>query len=156
MTMFLIGLASSAVLAQSRPSSLPTLKGIDAIAVLVEYLPTGAKTVGLTEEAIQTDVELKLRLAGIRVVTEQAIVALPGSPYLYVRVTLTDTAEAASVEVELDQDVRLERDGQHVNGVGTWRKGIVLSNPSAQGVRNEVKDFVDRFLNDWLSVNTKK
>jgi hypothetical protein len=68
--MLLIGLASSSVRAQSRPASLPTLKGIGAVAVLVEYLPTGAKTLGLTEETIQTDVELKLRLAGMRVVTE--------------------------------------------------------------------------------------
>jgi hypothetical protein len=71
-------------------------------------------------------------------------------------VTLTDSAEAARIEVELDQNVRLERDGQFVSGVGTWRKGIVLLNPNAQGARNAVKDFVVIFLNDWLSVNPKK
>ena len=32
----------------------------------------------------------------------------------------------------------------------------VVGNPTAQIIRNQIKDHVDMFLNDWLSVNPKK
>ena len=31
-----------------------------------------------------------------------------------------------------------------------------MSNPTGHDLRNLVKDLVDEFLNDWLSVNPKK
>jgi hypothetical protein len=110
--------------------------------VLVEDLPDGAKVLGLTKDAIQTDVELKLRLAGMRVVTTQEEVAkLPGSPSLYVNVNVSDSrAGAASVDVELDQNAVLERNGKFTIGVTTWTTGTVIVNPSVQGIRNWIKD----------------
>jgi hypothetical protein len=50
--------------------------------VLIEGLPDGAKVLGLSEDMIKTDVELKLRLAGMRVTTMEDALNLPGSPYL--------------------------------------------------------------------------
>jgi hypothetical protein len=58
MAMVLIGISSSSVSAQTYSSA--TLKGIGAVRVVVEALPDGAKVLGLSREAIQTDVELKL------------------------------------------------------------------------------------------------
>jgi hypothetical protein len=153
-TMFVIGLATPFAQAQSRRSA--SLKGISALTVLVEELPYSAKNLGLTDDAIQTDVELKLRLGGLRVVTQGEALAVPGMPTVYIRITVTDDARAASIEVELDQNALLERNQEPVVGVGTWQKAVLVSNPSAQGIRNTVKDLLDRFLNDWLSVNPKK
>jgi hypothetical protein len=33
---------------------------------------------------------------------------------------------------------------------------MVLLHPTAQSIRDDVKDLCDQFLNDWLSVNPKK
>jgi hypothetical protein len=154
--MLFIGSIPSFVRAQGDAFSNATLKGIGAVFVVIEDLPDGAKVLGLTREMLQTDVELKLRLAGIRVATEEEGSKLPGAPHIYTRVNLTDRANAASIEVNLEQNVLLERNGDLLIGAVTWQAGGVLGNPTAQGIRDRIKDLADEFLNDWLSVNPKK
>jgi hypothetical protein len=152
----LIGVNSAYVQAQDFATRRATLKGIDAVSVIVEDLSDGAKLIGLTRETIQTDVELKLRLAGMRVTTQEESYTLPGMPSLYIRVTLTDHAEAASIEGQLWQNVKLDRNGQSAFGATTWSTILVTTHPHAQTIRENVKDVVDEFLNAWLSVNPKK
>jgi hypothetical protein len=77
---FLIVLTSPSVQAQNPDAAI--LRGISAVGVLIEGLPDGAKVLGLSEDMIKTDVELKLRLAGMRVTTMEDALNLPGSPYL--------------------------------------------------------------------------
>jgi hypothetical protein len=80
--MFLIGVAAPSVRAQDVFAK--TLKGISAVYVVVESLPDGAKALNLTIDSIQNDVELKLRLAGMRVLSQQEGESLPGAPHVYV------------------------------------------------------------------------
>jgi len=133
-----------------------SLKGITAVSVVVENLPEGAKVLGLTAETIQTDVELKLRLAGMQVVPAIESAKYNGAPYVYVNVNLTDGAEAVSIMVELEQDATLLRNGQYVGSVPTWSKSMIISHPTTQALRDSTKDLTDRFLNTWLSVNPRK
>jgi hypothetical protein len=161
MTMLLIGIATQPVHAQATGLAIATLKGISAVAVAVEQLPDRAKAVGLTEESIQTDVELKLRLAGMRVVPKEEVDKVPGAPWLYVRVNVrhvTDNIEAAHIDVFLCQGAILERNGQVAPITVTWFTGqlSVLGTNAAETLRDETKDLIDEFLNDWLSVNPKK
>jgi len=131
-----------------------SLKGIGAVRVVVEDLDDDAKALGLDEQTIQTDAELKLRLAGMRVLSDAEWIVALGQPYLYLRVTAT--GGAAAYEVALCQNARLGRNGDLAAGVITWSQLSADSNPTAAGVRNGIKDLVDTFLNDWLSVNPKK
>ncbi len=149
---FTLGVASRSISAQDRRN----LKGINSVFVVVETLPNGARKLGLSEGIVQTDVEQKLRLAGLRVVTDQEGENLPGSPYLFVRLIATDPPEAAAVEIGLNQNVTLERNGDFAPEVATWEKIHVIANPSGQAVRDKIKDLADEFLNDWLDVNPKK
>ncbi|MGO9641717.1 MAG: hypothetical protein ACLP1Y_10475 [Candidatus Acidiferrales bacterium] len=156
-TVFLIVASSLFVQAQvTAPSDTSTLKGIRTVYVLIEDLPDGAKVLGLSGDAIQTDVELRLRLAGIHVVTQEEGLKLPGAPHLYVNVNLTDDARALGIDVQLAQNVLLERNSLFVPSAATWSKGFTGENPTAQIIRDRIKDLVDMFLNDWLSVNPKK
>jgi hypothetical protein len=152
MTVFSIGFTSPSVRAQDPDG----LKGISIVYVLVEDVPEGAKKLGLTAETIQNDVELKLLLAGMGVATLKDGHNLPGRPHVYVRFTLTKGAEAASIQVELDQDAVLDRNAKHAPSVITWYTGYLLPNPTAQSIRDYIKGGVDKFLNAWLSVNSKK
>jgi hypothetical protein len=156
MTILFIGVSSPPTPAQESRFPNSTLKGIRAVSVLVEDLPDGAKVLGLTKNAIQTDVELKLRLAGMGVATEKEWLQLPGMPVLYINVNLTNPVIAASVDLELQQNIRLERNDMVVANVSTWDTGVLLANPTAQAIREKIKDKVDGFLNAWLSVNPKK
>jgi hypothetical protein len=132
------------------------LKGISVVYVLVEDAPEGAKRLGLTAESIQSDVELKLLLAGMGVATLKDGHTLPGRPHVYVRFTLTKGGEAASIQVELDQDAVLDRNAERAPSVMTWYAGYLLANPTAQGIRDEIKRGVDALTNAWLTVNSKK
>jgi hypothetical protein len=108
------------------------------------------------KDVIQTDVELKLRLAGISVVTLEEDRKLPGGPIVWVRVNLTDDAQAANIEVALRQDATLVRNDEPVYAVETWTTILLISRPTdSQRIRDVVKDLVDAFLNAWLSVNPK-
>jgi hypothetical protein len=80
---------------------------------------------------------------------------LDGMPTLSVVVNMTHSAKSTSIDVELHQNALLERNGQVVH-VTTWGTGVLLENPTAQGIRDHIKDSVDRFVNAWLSVNPKK
>ena len=124
--MFLIAVGNPSVLAQDNQLETASLKGMSAIFVLVENLPEGAKVLGLSAETIQTDVELKLRLAGIRVVTQQEGFMLRGAPYAYIQINLTPSANAANVLIEIHQNASLERNSQLAPGVTTWSSGFLM------------------------------
>jgi hypothetical protein len=56
--------------AAATDSEAESLRGISGVYVLVENLSDEARRDGLNEQDIQTDVGLKLRLAGVKVLTE--------------------------------------------------------------------------------------
>jgi hypothetical protein len=143
-----------------------SLMGLKGVYVLVTILPAEAEAGGLNRSAIQTDVELKLRQAGIKVLTETEATAVPGAPSLYVEATLpggkgttTTGLYACSLNVRLEQIVRLERDP--ITGIlaaTTWSApGIVgmVGQENLRMLRDTIKDMVDQFINAWLSVNPK-
>jgi len=138
-----------------------TLKGLSGIYVVVD-LSSDAVDAGLTDDSMRADVELKLRLAGIRVMTSQESMQAPGQPFLSV-VLNTQTRDKAfyyfSITLDLNQRIMLVRDPR-MEGTGvTWSRSWISSvgrNNFAEGVRSQVKDATDSFINAWLAVNPKR
>jgi hypothetical protein len=91
----------------------PTLRGLKEVGVLVEDLGPEIERSGLSITQIQTDVELRLRMAGIKVLSKEEYFETPWSPYLYVHVNVFKAeairAYVYSISVELEQDVYLAR-----------------------------------------------
>ena len=154
--MFLTGPGSPAFQAQETGAGRTTLKGLSAVYVVVEELAESAKALGLEARSIQTDVELRLVQAGMNVVPPEEGKKLPGRPFLYIRITVTKSAEAAYVGVELDQDAQLERNNQRALSVATWDTGTISAHPSDLLIREAVKADVDQFLKGWIAVNPRK
>jgi hypothetical protein len=152
-TLILVAVSSPAVRGDDSNLSRATLKGITSVFVVVENLDDDAKKIGLTEESIKTDVELKLVLAGMSVATKGFEV--PGNTYLYVNVGVLPRV-AASIQVELNQNVLQQRNGEPAFGATTWSLHGEITNPTPQRIRDFIKELVDQFLNAWLSVNSKK
>jgi len=133
-----------------------TLRGIKSMEVVIESLEPDIIRLGLTREMLKTDVELKLRLAGIKVVTEKNL----DEPYLYVCVNIYSSKNppvfSFNVSVQFNQLVYLGRDKNiSFDGV-TWSDGctgIVGTKEMSKFIRDAVKLIVDKFLNDYLSVN---
>ncbi|MDP2997766.1 MAG: hypothetical protein Q8N47_09775 [Bryobacterales bacterium] len=138
-----------------------SLRGLKGVEVMVENLDPEAEADGLSKTMIQTDVELKLRQAGIRVLTKDQVLAAAGRPWLLIHASTfrrkADPLYAYHLDVRLEQDVRLERDPKiMVILATTWsalgRIGTVGSEKLPQ-IRDDIKDQVDQFINAWLSVN---
>jgi hypothetical protein len=148
----------------ARAADDPTsLRGLRGVYVLVESLQPEVERAGLTKAAIQTDAELKLRFAGIRVLTGTEFAKEPGRPYLYLNANVNAIPGKSpwgySTSVELYQVAQLDRDSSFRLEVSTWREGGggASASPStiANRVRSDLKDLVDRFINAYLSVNQK-
>jgi len=142
-----------------------TLKGLRGVYVAVKRLDPEAERDGLFKASLQTDVELKLRQSGIRVLTQEELFAAPGKPLLYVNVHLLPNSDPPSIGlyayaiiVELYQEVRLQRDGSVVVPAATWRAPRVVGTVGASklaGIRGTVKDLTDQFINAYLAANPK-
>jgi len=138
-------------------SSRATLKGLAGVNVLVEDFGDDDRRAGFDERTFQTAAELKLRLAGIKVLTEDEMLSTPGFPRLYVNVismaTEADRIAPYGIDLELHQGARLERNGERANAA-TWSTRSV-GNGGAPYVLEGFKEQMDGFLNAWLSVNPK-
>jgi hypothetical protein len=138
-----------------------SLRGLRGLQVVVEALSTDVEQAGLHKTDIQTDVELKLRLAGIKVLTDEENLKQLGFPILHLNpnVALTKTSPGLayySLDCELHQYVKLTRDESITTEAATWEDGNMGATTNLQHIRDSIKDLVDKFINDYLSVNPKK
>ena len=139
-----------------------SLRGLTGVRVVVEAFAEDAVRDGLRKETVQTDVELKLRMAGIKVLSDKEYFAAEGKPYLYIQVNLLKTPSAGiysvSALVALKQDVLLVRDLVAEVKATTWSAGSVsaIGAPRLREVREHIKALVDEFTKAWLSVNPGK
>ena len=156
LTAGVIGMASvaSPPLLASDDFAISTLRGINAIHVIVEGINPDAVKDGLSIDQLKTDAELRLRKAGI-------VVSDTSSPYVYVRVTLVKAVGsnqyAYDCHVSLEQIITVKAN-QVVTMAATWSRGTVGlagSQRMTRVVRDEVSDLVDEFANAFLSVNPK-
>ena len=160
-------LSLSAVLISGLPSSADdselsraTLEGLTGVYVLVEGFEEVAKRAGFDKRTFQTDVELELRTAGIKVLSREESFETPGHPLLYVQLNplhkRPNEIAAYSVIIIFKQRALLERDPSlRVPGAATWSQGTA-GEGDISDIREEVKDLTDIFINAWFSVNPKE
>jgi hypothetical protein len=142
------------------------LKGIRRVTVLIEELSEASRKVHLSEERLRTIVELKLRMARIRVVSTEADLkdtsSLPyGSPYLYVKVTVMSKNSNPqcfyAIDVDLRQSIPSPINGAAVPAV-LWQRGGVAAAGCASipgDVEGYLGQFLDSFVNDYLAANPR-
>lgn len=161
-----LGLTHSAAVAADTELTRATIKGIEGVYVLIEAIHRDAQKEGLFESTLQTDVELRLRQGGVRVLTSAERAATPGSPDLYLQISTLKSSSSAglyvyNVSLDLNQSVRLERDpGTRAYGAKTWNAtgviGIVGASRLSSSIREVVRDMADSFVNAYLAVNPKQ
>lgn len=136
------------------------LKGFRNISVLVEGIGGDARSDGLSEEKLVTDVELLLQQSGIHVAGSEVL----DIPRLYVNINAikSDVSNRYSmgIEVSLQETVRLNRSPSIVViGAITWRKGstaVCGAIDLEDYARKIVRDHVQAFCNDWMKVNPNR
>ena len=138
-----------------------TLRGLTGVLVAVQALDEQKEQAGLTKEQIKTDVEQRLRKAGIRVLRPEEWEKAPGSPSLYVTIHLlkqgADPIYALSLRIELKQAVLLARNPEVKNFAATWSTGTegFIGRDKLQEIRSSIAYDVDRFVNAYLAVNSE-
>jgi hypothetical protein len=144
------------------PGERATLAGLTGVEVVVETMKPDAEREGLAGSTIQTDVELKLRQAGIRVLTSSDGFLAPGNPYLYLNVNTSRTRTgiyAYCIELQVKQGVKLTRNPAIISSSPTWQaRGYVgtVGASNLHTVRDDVRDMVDQFVNAYLAANPKR
>jgi hypothetical protein len=144
------------------PLQRATLAGLTGVEVVVEEMDPAAEKDGLAESTLQTEVELKLRQEGIRILTSGERLVAPGNPYLYLRVRTIKNEMglyAFVTDLELIQEVRLTRNPAITSWAATWSapgKIGTIGSRKLPSVREPVRDIVDQFLNAYLAANPKR
>ena len=149
--------ALSGAFAQSMQEERNVLQGLDGIRVEVKRIKPEIERDGLFVGILQTDVELKLRMAGIKVFSEGEEPAIPGAPYLFLNVDAMKSSigYAYRIQLSLREPVTLARKALKVVGTTFRTQDQFGISPHLSDIREEVRDVVDEFINAWLEANPK-
>ena len=151
--------ASPAVIGRSwaddTPEERATLKGIKAVKVVVRDLHPDAQADGLTADQLQSEVEARLRKAGVT-----------ASPSAKASLTVTVNTSGREngwyffvIEVNLTQPVALVRDRKSIILAATWRLGNfgdVAAQDLARFVRETLAGQVDMFIQAYREQNPNR
>lgn len=139
------------------------LKGAaSGVEVIIEDIePSERAKLGITMQEIRQDIELSLRRSGIKILTRDERMKLPGRPYFYVRVSavfpkgLPEIA-AFTVRAEMAEVAFLDRDPSHACYSTLWTaESLHFGKIDPALIRKIVVDQVDTFTNDYLAVNPR-
>jgi hypothetical protein len=139
-----------------------SLHEIETLYVFVQGLTEETKREGLTAEQIQSAVIDRLKQMGIKVVSEEEISKVAGSPVLYVNISANKITGTPTfvyhVDVGVLQKVILVREPEIRFMSITWNRGQIGYCPSinfAKSLRETVGYLMDRFEKDYRAANPK-
>jgi hypothetical protein len=137
------------------------LIGLKGVGVLVESVRPEVERLGLTKDQIKTDVELRLRKAGVSVLTKEEWEKTPGKPYLYVNVNAFVYPDEPAlcvynIRMELQEMVTLDRGLRAPDTIWPKERRMVVGKGNIRKIRDVIGDQVDKFINEYLAANPKK
>jgi inhibitor of cysteine peptidase len=159
-----VGIFASAHSATEDSEERSSLAGLQGIYVLVEPLPVWTEQYGLTVQETQTQVELRLRQDGIKVLSKIESAHTVGKVFLYVNINTLKLPVyigreecPVSCSLALRQDVYLARDrAKFVGGAATWDMssvGLCSTNQLPKFIKTSIDNLLDQFINDYLAAN---
>lgn len=156
----LFGLLSPiGLLGQDSERERKSLEGLSGVVVVVSSDQV-VEDAGYRQARMRTDVELRLRESGIRVLSPgEGLAAEEGYPVLRVRLGAFQNGPSMTyiVHSELRQYVILIRDSElGLVQAATWSTttyGITGWDRSRESMSEAVRDVVEVFINAYLSVN---
>lgn len=166
---FMVGTISSAGSAMTK--NIDDLHGIKSVLLYVAVVTPSGLDCELNAGELSRDVELKLRLAGIKVLksmtkfTENSPQLIQsweaeGRPQLWISVFISNSFLSGKysfrISVRLKQDVLIARAPSTVIVSTTWEDEDWFEKTGAiKDIRDAIKDSMDKFLNDYLTINPK-
>lgn len=143
----------------SQAPDVQSLAGLSGVTVAFQSFPEKLEHDGLTMKQIGVEAELRLRKAGIKVLSLDEAMKSSGSPVLEIKIEAVKSEElyAVSIRIRFLQKVTTERKPNVLTHSATWERATVMIVGTAKlrEVKNEVGDGVDLFANDFLTANPK-
>lgn len=139
-------------------AEIPVLRGLKEVFVDVEDLDFRVERVGLSTDHLRTDAELKLKRAGIKVLSEKVSMRTPEIPQLYIMVKVLGTSSgdyAAHIRLELRETVSLVRNADTEVFTSTWATGRFGVTQSLSDVRKQEQALLDKFITEYMAANPK-
>jgi hypothetical protein len=134
------------------------LRGLDGFRLAVERVKPEIERDGLFRSILLSDMELRLRLAGIKTLSEEEAESKPDAPllYLYVDAMKCSLGYVYTLRLALMEPVKLTRNNTKV-------LATVLRIPAELGITSrlpEIRDaagvFLEEFIKAWKAANSKK
>jgi len=134
------------------------LRDLAAVSVKVERLRAEIEQDGLFASTLQSDVEMKLRLSGIKVLSEEQAVESPDCPHLYLFVDAFKHSEGYiyRIQLSLREPVMVLRTHTKMFATTLRIRDELGITPYLSEIRGEAQDLVDEFIKAWQTANRKK
>jgi len=159
--LFILLINSSVVVLAQKDNefSRATLRGIKSIYVNASNIEN-KKLIenGITGQQIITDIELRLRMAGINVIETLNEQTTDGATNIHLEIIIleqSDNIYVYSLSLEFRQLVTPVRNGKIVVMGTTWKNDLTgyIGIQNISKIRDNIKDLVDSFINAYLAVN---
>ena len=156
--LFAILTLSTHAMAHLSAADRELLRGLDGFRLVVDRIRPDVERDGLFRSTLREDMELRLHMGGVKVLSEEEAEKKPDAPclYLYVDALKCSLGYVYKIRLSLMEPVKLVRNNVKV-------PATVLSIPDELGItsnlseiRDAAGDFVDEFVKAWKSVNPKK
>ncbi len=134
-----------------------TLRGLQGFGIVVGDIAPEIERQGLTQAELRRDMELKLRLSGIEVLSTEARSRLQGSPilYLYCLIQKGPMGFFHELVIQLREQVHLLRKPDHTTYAVTWANpGIIGRSTKLSDVRAAANEVVDIFIDAYFAANS--
>jgi hypothetical protein len=137
----------------------PSLRGLERVWVLVEFLDPEIRKAGLSKGILEAETRVRLQKAGIEVLSTEEF-REAGGACLYVNInTLKNKGYVYNINIQLIQAANLLRNPDIIVPVVTWSTEAVGVYRKRGGIRDyikaQVKRYVERFIDAHRAVNTK-
>lgn len=133
------------------------LKGLPGVYVLVNGISDEAEKDGLSELMIRKDVELKLRIVGIKVYSKDEYDKYPDAALnIQISTYCSLNTYAYHIRADVYETVQLNRDPSIRIVAPTWRSPItigMINKENLSELRDSILDLVDFFVNEFLALN---
>ncbi|MEW6262522.1 MAG: hypothetical protein AB1641_05540 [Thermodesulfobacteriota bacterium] len=150
-------LAAQALAAQLKEEELEVLRDLPGVRVEVERLKPEIERDGLYCGTLQTDVELKLQMVGIKVLSEEEWLKTTGSPYLYLHIDVLKYSKGYVYRIHLALREKVNMTRKHLQVFATTMRMPVRFGVTKRlaNIREETDDIIDIFINNWMEANAK-
>ena len=133
------------------------LRGLERVHVVIKRLKPEIEVDGLYRSTLQSDVELTLRMAGMKVLSEAESLQTSGTPDLCLKVSALKCSGGYvfSIDLSLEEKVTLIRKNIQISATALKIGEQLGIAPRLSDIRDEVKDLIEEFVKAWRAANQK-